>query len=49
MDATFYQGLAANLPSTKTPGAIYFLTDTKEIYFDKDANTRVLMGSSDVE
>jgi hypothetical protein len=44
----FYQGLSTKLPSTKTAGSLYFLTDTQEIYLDSDSSTRTRVGKGSI-
>ena len=36
LKVTFWQGLEANLPSTKVGGRLYYATDTKTIYLDNN-------------
>lgn len=45
MKLTLWKGAKSQLPETVQAGALYFITDTQEIYFDKDSTTRVLMGT----
>lgn len=46
MKASLWAGLSTNLPETINPGALYFLVDTGEIYFDYDATHRRTVGGA---
>lgn len=40
----FKKGLHTNLPSTITPGTLYFCTDNRSIYFDESETSRIRFG-----